>query len=143
MTTKLSSWRALWARKLDGLDETAGMNIYQLTPAEVPKSLVGIRTIDDSLSHEADYVFVDLTRTTKTDFISESGRMTVAGSRAHIGTVFIGPGNQVHLIWPMTIPLYRQVNPLTKGLRSYHYCQCFSAEQLSTLGQSAAQLTIC
>ncbi|KAF4458022.1 hypothetical protein F53441_176 [Fusarium austroafricanum] len=33
----------------------------ELTPAEVPKSLVEVRTIDDSPSHEADIVIVDLT----------------------------------------------------------------------------------
>ncbi|KAK2681236.1 hypothetical protein RAB80_003029 [Fusarium oxysporum f. sp. vasinfectum] len=48
-----------------------GMNIYQLTAAEVSKTHVDVRIIDDSLSHEADYVFVDLTRTTNTGFISE------------------------------------------------------------------------
>ncbi|ENH62623.1 hypothetical protein FOC1_g10012860 [Fusarium oxysporum f. sp. cubense race 1] len=39
--------------------------------AEVSKMHVDVRIIDDSLSHEADYVFVDLTRTTNTGFISE------------------------------------------------------------------------
>ncbi|RKK83268.1 hypothetical protein BFJ63_vAg10744 [Fusarium oxysporum f. sp. narcissi] len=47
------------------------MNIYQLTAAEVSKTHVDVRIIDDSLSHEADYAFVDLTRTTNTGFISE------------------------------------------------------------------------
>ncbi|KAL7767874.1 hypothetical protein ACKLNR_002175 [Fusarium oxysporum f. sp. zingiberi] len=49
----------------------SSMNIYQLTAAEVSKTHVDVRIIDDSLSHEADYVFVDLTRTTNTGFISE------------------------------------------------------------------------
>ncbi|EWY90922.1 hypothetical protein FOYG_08246 [Fusarium oxysporum NRRL 32931] len=55
----------------EGGDNKAHMNIYQLTAAEVSKTHVDVRIIDDSLSHEADYAFVDLTRTTNTGFISE------------------------------------------------------------------------
>lgn len=54
---------------------TLQMNEYELRPqemtsAEIPQGLVEIRTIDDSPSHEADIVIVDLVRTSKPGFFS-------------------------------------------------------------------------
>ncbi|PNP79693.1 hypothetical protein FNYG_07039 [Fusarium nygamai] len=54
----------------------------QVTSAELPKSLIDVRTIDDSLSHEADYVFIDLTRTDKHGFLKSAQRINVSASRA-------------------------------------------------------------
>ncbi|KAF4443426.1 MFS monocarboxylate transporter [Fusarium acutatum] len=54
----------------------------QVASAEVPKSLIDVRTIDGSLSHEADYVFIDLTRTDKHSFLKNSQRINVSASRA-------------------------------------------------------------
>ncbi|KAG5806897.1 hypothetical protein H9Q74_010169 [Fusarium xylarioides] len=44
----------------------------QVTSAELPKSLIDVHTTNDSLSHEADYVFIDLTRTDKHDFLKNA-----------------------------------------------------------------------
>ncbi|KAF5530545.1 hypothetical protein FMEXI_13483 [Fusarium mexicanum] len=49
--------------------------LRQLTKAEVPKDLVEVRTDDDSPSHEADFVILDLVRTVKKGFSSEAPRM--------------------------------------------------------------------
>ncbi|KAF5559871.1 MFS monocarboxylate transporter [Fusarium napiforme] len=54
----------------------------QVASAELPKSLIDVRTIDDSLSHEADYVFIDLTRTDKHGFLKNAQRINVSASRA-------------------------------------------------------------
>ncbi|KAF5546056.1 hypothetical protein FPHYL_10579, partial [Fusarium phyllophilum] len=35
-------------------------------------SLIDVHTTNDSLSHEADYVFIDLTRTDKHDFLKNA-----------------------------------------------------------------------
>ncbi|KAF5581359.1 mfs monocarboxylate transporter [Fusarium pseudoanthophilum] len=56
--------------------------LNQVTSAELPKSLIDVRTIDDSLSHEADYVFIDLTRTDKHGFLKNARRINVLASRA-------------------------------------------------------------
>ncbi|KAF5678398.1 MFS monocarboxylate transporter [Fusarium denticulatum] len=54
----------------------------QATSAQLPKSLIDVRTIDDSVSHEADYVFIDLTRTDKHGFLKNAQRINVSASRA-------------------------------------------------------------
>ncbi|KAJ4267489.1 hypothetical protein NW762_003596 [Fusarium torreyae] len=59
--------------------------LRELTPAGVPKSLVEVRMIDDSSSHEADIIIIDWVRTAKRGFISDPQRMAVALSRARIG----------------------------------------------------------
>ncbi|KAG9502797.1 hypothetical protein J7337_005631 [Fusarium musae] len=54
----------------------------QVASAELPKSLINVRTIDDSLNHEADYVFIDLTRTVKHGCLKNAQRINVPASRA-------------------------------------------------------------
>ncbi|KAH6968675.1 P-loop containing nucleoside triphosphate hydrolase protein [Fusarium avenaceum] len=73
-----------------------------LTAAEIPKSLVEVRTVDSSPSHEADIVIVDWVRTNNRGFIADPKRMCVALSRARIGTIMIGPGEKVPLAWPLS-----------------------------------------
>ncbi|KAM0295485.1 hypothetical protein ACHAO9_000566 [Fusarium lateritium] len=76
--------------------------LSDLTEAEIPKSLVEVRTIDDSPSHEADIVIVDWVRTGKKGFIDNPNRMCVALSRARVGTIMTGPGSKVDLGWPLS-----------------------------------------
>jgi hypothetical protein len=76
--------------------------LSDVTEAEIPKSLVEVRTVDDSPSHEADIVIVDWVRTNNRGFIADPKRMCVALSRARIGTIMIGPGNNVPLVWPLS-----------------------------------------
>ncbi|KAI1062102.1 hypothetical protein LB506_009789 [Fusarium annulatum] len=59
--------------------------LRQLTEAEVPKDLVEVRTVDDSPSHEAGVVILDLVRTVKKGFINNAPRMNVATTRARLG----------------------------------------------------------
>jgi hypothetical protein len=75
--------------------------LNDVTEAEIPKALVEVRTVDDSPSHEADIVIVDWVRTNKKGFIDNPQRMCVALSRARIGTIMIGPGDKVPLVWPL------------------------------------------
>ncbi|SPJ73722.1 uncharacterized protein FTOL_03452 [Fusarium torulosum] len=75
---------------------------FNLTEAEVPKSLVEVRIVDGSPSHEADIVVVDWVRTNKKGFIDNPKRMCVALSRARIGTIMVGLGNKALLIWPLS-----------------------------------------
>lgn len=76
--------------------------LRELTEAEIPKSLVEVRTVDDSPSHEADIVIVDWVRTNNRGFIADPKRMCVALSRARIGTIMIDPGDKVPLAWPLS-----------------------------------------
>ncbi|KAF4946292.1 hypothetical protein FGADI_11284 [Fusarium gaditjirri] len=46
--------------------------LQESTEAEAPKTLVEVRTIDDSPSHEADIIILDLVRTVKRGFIADS-----------------------------------------------------------------------
>ncbi|PNP79694.1 hypothetical protein FNYG_07040 [Fusarium nygamai] len=75
--------------------------LKQLTEAEVPKTLVEVRTVDDSPSHEADVVILDLVRTVKKGFIREAPRMNAATTRARLGQFVIGPGKKTPLEWPL------------------------------------------
>ncbi|KAI1013581.1 hypothetical protein LB503_001893 [Fusarium chuoi] len=79
--------------------------LRQLTEAEVPKDLVEVRTVDDSPSHEADVVVLDLVRTVKKGCINEAPRMNVATTRAcaraRLGQFVIGPGKKTPLEWPL------------------------------------------
>ncbi|KLP18705.1 hypothetical protein CEK26_008549 [Fusarium fujikuroi] len=75
--------------------------LRQLTEAEVPKDLVEVRTVDDSPSHEADVVILDLARTVKKGFVNEAPRMNVATTRARLGQFVIGPGKKTPLEWPL------------------------------------------
>ncbi|KAF4467757.1 MFS monocarboxylate transporter [Fusarium albosuccineum] len=52
--------------------------IWQLTPAEIPKELVEVRTIDESPSHEAHIVIVDCVRS---GFINDRHRLSVMMTR--------------------------------------------------------------
>ncbi|KAF5703994.1 hypothetical protein FMUND_12753 [Fusarium mundagurra] len=79
--------------------------LKQLTKAEVPKTLVEVRTVDDSPSHEADVVILDLVRTVKKGFIHEAPRMNVATTRARLGQFMIGPGKKTPLEWPLDHPV--------------------------------------
>ncbi|RKL27005.1 hypothetical protein BFJ72_g13439 [Fusarium proliferatum] len=75
--------------------------LRQLTEAEVPKDLVEVRTVDDSPSHEAGVVILDLVRTVKKGFINNAPRMNVATTRARLGQFVIGPGKKTPLEWPL------------------------------------------
>ncbi|KAF5546057.1 hypothetical protein FPHYL_10580 [Fusarium phyllophilum] len=75
--------------------------LQQLTEAEVPKDLVEVRNVNDSPSHEADVIILDLVRTLKGDFIKEAPRMNVGMARARIGQFVIDPGKKTPLEWPL------------------------------------------
>ncbi|KPM43648.1 hypothetical protein AK830_g2907 [Neonectria ditissima] len=64
--------------------------LRQTSPAEAPLSMIEVRTIDDSPSHEADLVIVDLTRKDKAGFLNQEQRLTVLATRARIGMVILG-----------------------------------------------------
>ncbi|KAI5467348.1 hypothetical protein BGZ63DRAFT_419061 [Mariannaea sp. PMI_226] len=64
--------------------------LAELSPAELPKQLVQVRTIDDSPSHEADLVIVDLTRSTAQGFLKDINRITVMTTRARYAMVVFG-----------------------------------------------------
>ncbi|KAF4460376.1 MFS monocarboxylate transporter [Fusarium albosuccineum] len=73
----------------------AQKRVYQLvlrlmSDAEIPKTLVEVRTVDESPSHEADIIIIDCVRTTTMGFISDINRMSVMMTRARIGTILIG-----------------------------------------------------
>ncbi|KAF5615140.1 hypothetical protein F52700_13529 [Fusarium sp. NRRL 52700] len=86
----------------------------QITSAELPKSLIEVRTIDDSLSHEADYVFADLSRTEKAGFLKDPQRINVAATRARIASFIIGPG--------IKVPLVHSIRQLMEFLEKRHAC---------------------
>ncbi|KAF5639095.1 hypothetical protein F25303_7461 [Fusarium sp. NRRL 25303] len=75
--------------------------LRQLTRTEVPEDLVEVRTVDDSPSHEADVVILDLVRTVKKSFINEAPRVNVATTRACLGQFVIGPCKKTPLEWPL------------------------------------------
>ncbi|KAH6990662.1 hypothetical protein BKA56DRAFT_667211 [Ilyonectria sp. MPI-CAGE-AT-0026] len=50
---------------------------------------IGVRTIDDSPSHEADIVTCDLTRTDKAGFFNDKERLTVMATRARVAFIVI------------------------------------------------------
>ncbi|KAF5005856.1 hypothetical protein FDECE_7730 [Fusarium decemcellulare] len=64
--------------------------LRQMSDAEIPTSLVEVRTIDSSSGHEADVVIIDCVRTTKMGFVSDIHRMSVMMTRARIGTILVG-----------------------------------------------------
>ncbi|KAK7398570.1 hypothetical protein QQX98_012048 [Neonectria punicea] len=64
--------------------------LRQMSAAEYPTDLVEVRTIDDSPSHEADIVLIDLVRTAKLGFIGDPRRMDVMMTRARLATFIIG-----------------------------------------------------
>ncbi|KAG5806898.1 hypothetical protein H9Q74_010168 [Fusarium xylarioides] len=75
--------------------------LQQLTEAEVPKDLVEVRNVNDSPSHEADVIILDLVCTLKGGFIKEAPRMNVGMTRARIGQFVIDPGKKTPLDWPL------------------------------------------
>ncbi|KAM5512597.1 DNA helicase [Fusarium oxysporum f. sp. phaseoli] len=106
--------------------------LLELTEAEVPKTLVEVRTIDDSPSHEANIIILDW------GFITDSHRMAVALSRARLGTIVIGPGKKTlvtrllsHLIG--YLEERRAVIDLKGHCRWYLMCQnCCQPGHLAT-----------
>lgn len=57
--------------------------LRELTKAKIPKSLLEVRTVDDSPSHEADIVIVDWVRTNSRGFIADQSEC-VLRSLAHV-----------------------------------------------------------
>ncbi|EWZ37539.1 hypothetical protein FOZG_09528 [Fusarium oxysporum Fo47] len=112
--------------------------LLELTEAEVPKTLVEVRTIDDSPSHEADIIILDWVRTVKKGFIADSHRMAVALSRARLGTIMIGPGKKTPLTWPLNhlvgyLEERKAVINLKDHCRWYLMCQnCCQPGHLAT-----------
>ncbi|KAJ3525109.1 hypothetical protein NM208_g11782 [Fusarium decemcellulare] len=64
--------------------------IWQLTPVEIPKELVEVRTIDESPSHEADIVIVDCVRSEQLGFINNRHCLSVMTTRARVATLLVG-----------------------------------------------------
>ncbi|KAK7414367.1 hypothetical protein QQZ08_012541, partial [Neonectria magnoliae] len=61
-----------------------------ISPAEIPPGLLTVRTIDDSISAEADIVIVDLVRTTAPGFLSDRKRLAVMTTRARLAQFYVG-----------------------------------------------------
>ncbi|ATY58566.1 MFS monocarboxylate transporter [Cordyceps militaris] len=66
--------------------------LKKISPHEVDKSRISVRTIDDSPSHESEIVIVDLVRTENIGFLTIPGRLKVAATRAQLGTIWVGHG---------------------------------------------------
>ena len=64
--------------------------LSSLSPFEVPRDLIEVRTIDTSPSHEADVVIADLTRTRNLNFGDQDGRLTVMMTRARLACFIVG-----------------------------------------------------
>ncbi|KAH8674977.1 P-loop containing nucleoside triphosphate hydrolase protein [Ilyonectria robusta] len=64
--------------------------INDISPAEIPKGHLTVRTIDDSVSAEADIVIVDLVRTSRVGFLSDPKRIAVMTTRARLAQFFVG-----------------------------------------------------
>ncbi|KAH7162196.1 P-loop containing nucleoside triphosphate hydrolase protein [Dactylonectria estremocensis] len=65
--------------------------INQLSPAEAPRQLIEVRTIDDSSSHEADLVICDLVRSgDRAGFLNDLHRLAVLATRARGTTIILG-----------------------------------------------------
>lgn len=63
--------------------------LKRISPHELDKSRISVRTIDDSPSHEAEIVVVDLVRTEAIGFLGEPARLKVAATRAQLGTIWV------------------------------------------------------
>ncbi|PFH62962.1 hypothetical protein XA68_10713 [Ophiocordyceps unilateralis] len=73
-------------------------------PASIaPPGLITVRTVDDSQSHEATFVILDLVRSTSHGFLNDRARLVVATTRAKLGMVIIGNGD----IIPRSGPLFQ------------------------------------
>ncbi|KAK7408344.1 hypothetical protein QQX98_009492 [Neonectria punicea] len=68
--------------------------IRELSPAEAPLGLIEVRAIDDSPSHKADLVLVDLTRTDKHGFLDAEERLAVMSTRARLAMVILTANNK-------------------------------------------------
>lgn len=64
--------------------------IAELPEAEVPRGLVSVRTIDDSPSHQAEFVICDLVRTSGPGFLIENPRLAVMTTHAQGLTILVG-----------------------------------------------------
>ncbi|KAI6783412.1 MFS monocarboxylate transporter [Emericellopsis cladophorae] len=63
--------------------------IQEIRPTEAPLALIDVRTIDESPSHQADMVIVDLPRTTSGVFQSKHDRLCISSTRSRAASFFI------------------------------------------------------
>ncbi|KAH7171508.1 P-loop containing nucleoside triphosphate hydrolase protein [Dactylonectria macrodidyma] len=64
--------------------------LNDISPAEIPEGHLTVRTIDDSVSAEADIVIVDLVRTSRPGFLTDLKRVAVMTTRARLAHFFVG-----------------------------------------------------
>ncbi|RDA86435.1 hypothetical protein CP532_6488 [Ophiocordyceps camponoti-leonardi (nom. inval.)] len=63
--------------------------LRSLSPQPFPANTVSVRTIDNSQSHEAELVLIDLVRSSSAGFLNTSERLIVATTRARIGSIIM------------------------------------------------------
>ncbi|PHH62267.1 hypothetical protein CDD80_1369 [Ophiocordyceps camponoti-rufipedis] len=56
--------------------------VEEIPPSQIPPGRLSVRTIDDSQSHQATVVILDLVRTGKCGFLDDQARLVVATTRA-------------------------------------------------------------
>lgn len=67
----------------------------EISDSEVPKGFLTVRTIDDSVSAEADIVIIDLVRTSRTSFLQDRKRIAVMTTRARLASFIVGSSDTI------------------------------------------------
>ncbi|KAG9253167.1 uncharacterized protein F5Z01DRAFT_688635 [Emericellopsis atlantica] len=73
--------------------------LKELQPNEAPLGLIDVRTIDESPSHQADVVIIDLPRTTRGVFQNNHNRLCIGSTRAQAATIWIAAEEGIKGPW--------------------------------------------
>ncbi|RDA93463.1 hypothetical protein CP533_2628 [Ophiocordyceps camponoti-saundersi (nom. inval.)] len=75
--------------------------LQRFVPQSVPANVISVRTIDDSQSHQAEFVVIDMVRSDACGFLNNDERLLVATTRARLGTAILMNKDAVPTFGPL------------------------------------------